>query len=302
MTNTELIDLLHRTGHLDYPDGQEQDRPTDSSGRAKLTLADKCVQEAVRSWQSLDANFDNVAMAMHQRPCTPDGDVGPATLAMVSIPRCEVPDYQKPSDVAAAVGRGNWPRCHDVGDFHAVSVRIKNSPPSHLAPVFDEVKRRTIQAYAELGLLIHFDGRSPVQLEMSFVSRSSGWIGLAQVVNGASCSSNNWCQFLASYRGGNSSEAVAQQWTTLIKHELGHNCGMGHSRGGVMNPSIVNGLPISWKGDPSHGLLTSRFGGEPVPTGGPDSDDFEIVLAKEYAGGKLVKFADVATGDGSWPV
>jgi hypothetical protein len=56
---------------------------------------------------------------------------------------------------------------------------------------------------------------------------------------------------------------------TLIKHELGHNSGLGHSRGGVMNPSIINGLPVSWKNDPSESQLRKWYGGEPVPGGNP---------------------------------
>jgi hypothetical protein len=56
-------------------------------------------------------------------------------------------------------------------------------------------------------------------------------------------------------------------------HELGHNAGLDHSRGGVMNPSIVSGLAPSWAGDPSEPILNRYYGGEPIeqpPVPGPE--------------------------------
>ena len=58
-------------------------------------------------------------------------------------------------------------------------------------------------------------------------------------------------------------------------HELGHNAGLQHTRGGVMSPSIVHGLPSSWKGDPSRSVLARYYGGEPIP-GGPDVAEYFV--------------------------
>jgi hypothetical protein len=108
-----------------------------------------------------------------------------------------------------------------------------------------------------------------INSEMSFVSSSSGWIGLAIVGQGETCGSKIWCKFLSTYRGGQDTASIVAQWTTLVKHELGHNCGRGHTSGGVMNPSIINGLPTDWvANDPSTNWLKGQFGGVPVPIPG----------------------------------
>lgn len=318
---TAAIAFLYNYGHLQFPNGVEQDIPEvltklKPSARAEfdkvkmavhksgLSYRDPCVQKALLSYQVVDEQFDLIAPAVHDgKQMDVNGEMGPATEFAMNLPRCGHPDHSPPADIGMAVGRGNWPRCHGVGDYHAVSVKIANSPPSFLAPHFEEVKKRVTEAYAEVGLLIHWDGRSPVNIDFSFVNRSSGWIGLAIVGQNQGCNSRIWCRYLASYRGGSSAESIIQQWTTLIKHELGHNTGMSHFRGGVMNPSIVNGLPTSFRGDPTFNTLTSKFGGERVPTG-PEDNSREMWLAWKYADGKYEDITRIRTGSGDvggWP-
>lgn len=268
MTETDIIDLLNATGHLALPFGEPNPYPTVPT---PTHLNDPAVVAAVESYQSFMAPAIEPLIAKHYPERTSaavriDGTVGPAMQELFDAPRCQYPDYAPAT--AAAIGSGSWKSCHGIGDFHAASVRInRTNLPSFLAPVFDEVLLRVQKAYDEIGLRFHFDGRSPVQTEMSFVNSSDGWIGLAIVPGSAlSCSSSPiWLRLLATYKGGSTTEAIISQWTSLIKHELGHNCGLSHSSGGVMNPSIVNGLPWSWKGDPSESLLKSRFGGVPIP-------------------------------------
>lgn len=268
MTDSEIIALLGATGHLGMPFGFPNPYPIDPP---PMHLNDPAVVEAVESYQSFMAPALEPIIARHYPERTSaavhiDGVVGPAMQELFDQPRCQCPDYQ--AGVIAAIGSGSWKACHGIGDFHAASVRIdRTNLPSFLAPVFDEVLSRVQKAYDEIGLRFWFDGRAPVQTEMSFVNSSDGWIGLAIVPGSAlSCSASPiWLRLLATYKGGSTPEAIIAQWTSLIKHELGHNCGLSHSSGGVMNPSIVNGLPWSWRGDPSEPLLKSRFGGVPIP-------------------------------------
>lgn len=277
-----IIQFLYNYGHLKYPFGVEQDIPSDIN---KLKMSDKEVREAMRSHQSMDVNYEYFVQAYHNRSLVADGDAGPATSAVMALPRCGHPDYAE-----AAIGGGNWPGCHNIGNFHAASIKIMNKPPNFLD--FPEVQQRVQEAYAELGLMLYFDGREPHNIELSFVNSSSGWIGLAEVVNGMSCSDNPiFCRFLSSYTGGDSTV----QWTTLVKHELGHNCGLNHSRGGVMNPSIINGLPISWKEDVSYPSLEARFGGKPILT------SRKMVLAWKYPDGSFEEIADIPQKTGFWP-
>jgi len=143
---------------------------------------------------------------------------------------------------------------------------------AHLVPVFIKVLRNVQKSYAEFGqwfvfvengidLLTGETHNETPNIDFSFVTRSSGWIGLAIVGKNQGCSSRIWCKYLSSYQGGD----VVNQWTTLIKHEIGHNTGQGHTSGGVMNSSIVRGLPIIVPpSDPSYQYWKTQFGGEIV--------------------------------------
>lgn len=256
MTGQQIITFLKQYGYL----------PEEFAGDS---IYDAPVQEAVAEYQSFDANVDLLVHSHHGRALVADGEVGPATVEAMSAPRCGHVD----SDAAMpAQGTGNWPGCHGVGDFHRAIVRVaERQMPNHLQGVFwDEIIPNVVSSYRELGMDFVFktDAAHP-NINFSFVQRSNGWIGLAIVGQNLRCNSNIWCQYLATYRPAN----VVSEWTTLIKHELGHNCGLRHSRGGVMNPSIVRGLPVSWRGDPSEATLKRWFGGEPVPGDEPDPPD-----------------------------
>lgn len=271
-----IIAILEKTGHLRFPFGVPAAVPALNSPAYPKALGDPVVVEALKSYQSFMSPAIEPLIAKHYpERASPsvivDGKVGAAMQELFDAPRCEYPDHGL-VHAAAAIGSGSWKSCHGIGNFHACSVKVNRANlPAHLSPVFDEVLRRVTAAYDEIGLRFWFDGRSPVQTELSFVTGSDGWIGLAIVPGSAlSCSSSPiWLRLLASYKGGSTTEAIIQQWTSLIKHELGHNCGLSHSSGGVMNPSIINGLPTSWKGDPSEQLLRSRFGGQAIPADVP---------------------------------
>lgn len=295
LTDRQVIEHLWQTGHFCNPafpntfNIREQDLPI-------LKITDGAVIQALSSYQNFfGPQLDELTFKHYMRPAITDGGFGAATAELIEMPRCGQPDYgylddngkiHRGSPFQAATGSGNWQGCHGVGDFHCAVVKVMNpgSCPSHLKPVFEEVKKRVSAAYAELGLrLIWDDNANNPEIEFSFVSNSSGWIGLALIGNGVRCGQTIWCRYLASYRG----QDVAREWTTLIKHELGHNCGLQHSRGGVMNPSIVPGLGISWKGDPHYETLVRKFGGQPVdipgPGPGPQPPKGEVIIGGSLA-------------------
>lgn len=264
----QIKKILKETGHWDYPFGEQMplgDVPLDSpEGRYR-----------VESYQDfLRPTLELITTGMHPERLSVtakiDGVVGPVTMALFETPRCGMPDYGFGFD-AEAVGLGAWKRCHDIGEFHACSVRFINSPPSWLAPLLPEVLKRVQAAYDEAGLRFYFaipgeTPKSPVNIEAEFVGSSGGWIGLAILGSRSqTCTAQPlWCKYLHTYTGGSSDEARIQQWTSLIKHELGHNCRYNHTSGGVMNPSIIPGLPTSWKNDVLWPSLKADFGGEPV--------------------------------------
>lgn len=272
----------------------------------KLKPDDPEVVQAMIAMSKMDAlRYTKHTLNEHGRQPDFDGEIGPAMQAMVlEGGRCPVPDIAPPPgvvfqfedpdlqqvvlkmqrDAQRAIGTGNWPGCHNLNGFHCatISVNMANMQ-DFLKPLFKTVLLNVRNAYAAVGLLFRFiglDGKDmltgesfngQINSDMSFVSSAPGWIGLAILGYNESCSSKIWNKYDASYRGGQSDAAIIQQWTTLVKHELGHNCGRNHTTGGVMNPSIVNGLPTEWSaGDPSTAWLKEQFGGAPVPIPGGD--------------------------------
>lgn len=306
-----LIRRAFETGHFWGPDNLEgwAIRNDDLS---KLKASDDVVIQALRSFAKSDVKlYAHHVQVAHERAPDFDGQVGPALAAFAQSARCPVPDNAPPvgvefvfedpmlddivrkmqADQVQQVGVGNWQGCHDVGDYHCVVVEWNlGGMPGHLNNgAFTDVLKQVQRAYAAVGLLVYFvdgegtdqvtgDDRSDLRTNVnaSFVRSSDGWIGLAIVGRTETCSTSPiWCRYLSTFRGGGTREQVVTQWVTLIMHELGHNCGRLHTNGGVMNPSLVSGLPGLWvPGDPSTSWMKRQFGGVPVPI--PDEDDPDI--------------------------
>lgn len=290
-----IIERLKLTGHFDNPDMPTGVKFDDLP---KLTLySDEC-RTAIRSFTEMMASVaEQNSFEFHGRRYHFDGEFGPATEATILTERCEHPDYHVPdlalydgyeslneyeeATEARAVGRnGNWKRCHGIGEFHCAHIRITNQPPAHLRRNgnWEHVLRAVTRANQAIGWQIYWsgpgspiqDGRGNHQLTMTFVDRSNGWIGLAQVVQNRPCNSLHWSRYLATYLRTGSDAQIRRMWPILVLHELGHNMGTGHTRGGIMNPSILS-LAASWSGDPLAAWLRTHYGGEPIPTR-PDPD------------------------------
>ena len=298
------IRVAWETGHFwspANPEGQD----VKQEDLKLLKPEDPVVVAAMISMTKMDATrFTKHVLDQHGRAPAFDGQLGPATVAMAleANCRCPIPDFAPPAGTSflfydpnlqavvermqrqasqPAFGQGNWKGCHEIGSYHCATVGVNTSGlPSFLKPLFLQVLKNVQAAYAGVGLLFRFikDGADMItgesfagniNTEMSFVGSSDGWIGLAIVGTGETCGGKIWCKFLNTYRGGSDDASILTQWTTLLKHELGHNCGRSHTNGGVMNPSIVNGLPVEWgSNDPSTGWLKGQFGGVPVPIPG----------------------------------
>ena len=298
------IRVAWETGHFWSPENPEGKGVKQEDLRL-LQPDDPVVVAAMISMSRMDASrYTKHVLDHHGRTPTFDGQLGPAISSMVLEPncRCSIPDFAPPAGTLflyddphlqavvqrmqfdatlPAYGSGNWKGCHEIGSYHCATVGVDTSGlPSFLKPLFLQVLKNVQQAYAGVGLLFRFiqngadmlTGESfsaNINTEMSFVKSSDGWIGLAIVGTGETCGGKIWCRFLSTYRGGSDDASIITQWTTLIKHELGHNTGRGHTNGGVMNPSIVNDLPVEWgSNDPSTGWLKGQFGGVPVPIPG----------------------------------
>lgn len=304
----EKLHVPYRYGHAWNPD-YPQLMGLKESDIDKLNGTEDESKALLRSYSEMMAyDYTKLNLKHHGRMPEFDGEFGPAMDDLLATKdRCPVPDYAPPlglsfgfadpqvqevfevlqtNQTLPALGVGNWKGCNNLSDVHSANVRwdLSNIPDFLLNGVFAEVLTHVQKAYAGIGLLFNFvdkdnvdlvtnqkrDDISHIHIEASFVRSSNGWIGLAIVGKNQTCSRTIWAKFLNRYKGGTSRAAIIQQWVTLIKHEFGHNTGMMHTRGGVMNSILINGLPFHWpKTDPAFDYLVRHFSGVPVDIGDP---------------------------------
>lgn len=280
-----LLDLGHFYNPLHYYDVTQDDL-------SKFTLRSKEVKHALASLQDFMVyDFDRLSAQQHNRMGVPDGEIGPATLQLLDEPRCGCPDYAK-DDFTLETGSGSWPvGCHkDWPNNHAFVVQVnKSGMPSFLGSrtdnnsVFERAFQLQRLAYADMGIVyVREDTNNRAHTLVTF-QRGRGWIGLAVVPRNPRCGDRIWAKFDTVY----SPRDLLNQWARLLAHEFGHNMGMSHFRGGIMNPSIVGGVfrPTAWRGDPAEAILRRWFGGVPVNVDGDDGDDGDD-------GGSGKKFTD----------
>lgn len=291
MNNKEVIQFLWDTGHFNNPDFPTSIEDSDLS---ILTLSDKPVQQAIMSYQDFfRPEYEALTLSMHGTLSVIDGQLSPATTALLEMPRCGAPDFQPMSS-------GSWPKsCHpEYPGIHSFALYFdKSGMPGFLQTVFDAAWLLCRQAYADIGIAF-FEVDSPQKANTVVTWQGSrSWIGLAIVPNSPRCNERIWAKFANSYNPRD----LLNQWARLLAHEFCHNMGLSHTRGGIMNPSIVSGpfTPTAWRGDPTESSLTRFFGGVPVDLGispkppppplPPENDywfrgDFELMHGDESLG------------------
>lgn len=192
--------------------------------------------------------------------------------SLFSIERCGCPDI-----TPDATGSGSWragcPSTPEWPNNHAVIYRVdKSRMPSYLRDSFEDAWALMVQAYADVGLaIIRRDAGSTYNSLVTF-EPGRGWIGLAIVGRNHTCGTRMWAKFDTRYGSSFSRERLIWQWAFLLAHELGHNCGLGHTRGGIMNPSLINGTfhPDQWRrSDPAFPSHKRWYGGEPLTDSAP---------------------------------
>jgi hypothetical protein len=192
--------------------------------------------------------------------------VGPLDVAsLFAIDRCGCPDIM-PDNTGSGSWRAGclpeWPR------NHAAVYRVdKSRMPGYLRDTFEAAWDLMAKAYADIGLaIVRRDAGSTYNSLVTF-EPGRGWIGLAIVGRNHTCGTRMWAKFDTRYGSSFSRERLLNQWAFLIAHELGHNCGLGHTRGGIMNPSLINGTfhPDQWRrSDPAFPQHRRWYGGQPL--------------------------------------
>jgi hypothetical protein len=262
----------------------------DEAAVAKMDGSEQDAQLLVKSLQESDINYDTLVLAFHERMPDYDGVIGPATEKLVAIPRCPLPDHAPPPNArfyyddpdlqaavesmqeAAASGSGSWPSsgCDpERRGMHSIRVRLNPAGmPATVRTYHEEALRHVVAAYADIGLSVRYllDANSPAEITKVFQRLSGGTIGWNYFPRGG-CTpitgvlSNSY----APSDGG-------KLWANLECHETGHGVGLQHTRGSIMNPSILLVWPLTWRGSPSESVLQRYFGGQPIP-GRPKPDE-----------------------------
>lgn len=225
-------------------------------------------------------------------------ELNPAFVALFEIPRCGCPDYTEDG-----VGSGSWPvGCHsDWPNNHAFTIQVnKSGMPSFLNTIFEDAFDLCRAAYADIGIaFVREDNNNKANTLVTW-QRGAGWLGLAIVARNPKCNERIWAKFDNRYQP----KDLTNQWARLLTHEFGHNMGMGHSRGGIMNPSLLSGefKTNAWRGDPSEPILTRYFGGEPItqlppplPPEEPPTGSFNLGFALSNQGLIITGYGESAT-------
>lgn len=306
----ELITRAYKYGHFwnpVYPDCQN----VGYGDIPKLILQDKVARQAALSWQEADANLDLYVMFHHGRATefTDEvGNVGPATKSLATTKRCGLPDYAPPAHLhidtlrkiylegtegqsndyeicdcahsyqkwAAATGRGSWPvpgcdpeRTNREKE-HSLRVGINSSgASSHQKSMLDRCLINVENISGEVGLAVRHivNGSGQVEKDVAFQFIAGSTIGFAYFPQPGTCNQT------VRARIDNSYNADVDLLSLLYTHEWeGHSNGLEHTRGGVMNPSIMR-VPLTWANDPSWPVVKKYFGGVPIDQPTPPPPD-----------------------------
>lgn len=251
---------------------------------ALMDGSERDAKDLIASRQQSDANMELLVRAFHAgRELQPDGDIGPATRALVEIPRCPIPDFAPPPGAsfhyddpglqravetqqqhAEATGSGSWPApgCDGGTAHHSIVVRIDPANmPSTIKAYHVQALAEVSKAYAEIGIAVRYvlDSSSKCQIAKRFQGIPGGVIGWNEFPPSGTCNATIDGRLDTGYAPGN-----WLLWANLECHETGHGVGLQHTRGSIMNPSILLVDPLTWVGTPSYSTLARYFGGKPI--------------------------------------
>jgi hypothetical protein len=170
------------------------------------------------------------------------------------------------------MGTGSWPLpgCDPQRtDVHSTVVKMTSSgASSHQKSLLKEILTLVEKCEAEMGQAVRHvvdSGVESFQHDVRFKSLFGSTIGYAYFPRPGICN-----QVVQAYID-NGFNPSAITLANLFVHEYkGHSDGLEHTRGGIMNPSIITISPLTWKGDKHENTKRRYFGGVPIPpTPGP---------------------------------
>jgi hypothetical protein len=320
LTDKDLLLEAYRRGHAWNP-AYPSLANLDPVRIALMDGSERDAKDLIASRQASDANMELLVAAFHKgRPPEYDGGIGPATRALAEIPRCPVPDFAPPPGAAidlgnpdlnrvaesmqawaAASGSGSWPMpgCDpDRQGVHSIRVRIDPARMPSTISAYHKQALEWVAAYAEIGLAVRYIMAASGDCEIAkrFEGLAGGVIGWNEFPSANTCSQTIDGRLDTGYAPNDGGKL----WANLECHETGHGVGLQHTRGHIMNPSILLIWPLSWVGGPSESTLNRYFGGEPMtppaPPPGPGPTPGQKVFLRNSASGgtEVVAMAEFA--------
>ena len=266
---------------------------------------DELARQAIESVQLSDCQCDDLSHIHHGRVLEVDGDAGPATIALLDIPRCQVPDFATDDDKFGLAGAGGWSDCDPEREHHhEVVIKFDDrNAPLKWVDYMVEVLANAVKISADIGLSVRYISPSvdeDYQSSVEFKNIPGSVIGFYYLPQSSGCRRIPQGALDTSY------QPDVRMASLLWIHEgLGHGIGLPHTNGGVMNPSIRR-TELSWRNDPSWRRIRQLYGGEPLeptdPRPPPPDDDFKVIA--EFVAAEAGQKFKVVTGkkDGDpWP-
>lgn len=273
--------FLYQTGHYANPAAKNANN-VKQKDITKLPIDGKETQEALLSFQSFDANYSDCCDAVHATSTVPDGDFGPATARLMSMDRCNVPDYAL---MGEKLGGGFFPipGCDptDPEQETVASVRVYVDTGGASKAQLEYIEWCKLAAQhcsAEFGLRVRYvDNIEEAELAIAFKPIRGSTIGYFFLPQEQTCH-----QRLSGFLDSGYNPDPFTFALLLIHEALGHGIGHQHTIDGIMNPSIRRtpksklGYP-TWndgsRGNEAAERMTRWFGGKPIsitPEGEPD--------------------------------
>ena len=229
-----------------------------------LSLTDPRISQAVKSFQEIDANYKIIGLANLGRESLPDGDFGPISNELMNLKRCGCPDYGLTARDESNYGGWPTPGC-DLTDPRIInknefSIRVNldtSRIPSRIKEYLNQALEACVECYRLIGIRLRYvlDG-NPNESEISkkFESLGGSVIGWNEFPNSNTCNQTIDGRLDTGY-----TPSDWRYFANLETHETGHGVGLEHTRGGIMNPSILLIWPLTFVGDPSYNAIKRMY-------------------------------------------
>jgi len=233
MDGDQLKQRLWDLGHFRNPEMPTGVETLDDALKLPLTSAE--MKTAVHSYQDyLRADLDHFSLEEHGRLATADGDLGPATERLFSLPRCGFPDYPVPGLALAATKlESNWPTaCRGKLKFGYNFANAPGLSAEDTRRAFVGAVNNWNYALSDMTLTVQ-DGTKGADI----------WAGLKRLAGSTlawSYLAQDTCNTRLEQRYDSGRRWELDYLLTVATHELGHALGFSHNRDGsaLMYPSI----------------------------------------------------------------